>query len=89
MTQIGLQELRQNLSRYLQRVSTGESLQITDRKKPVAILMPVPKAPEVLDRLAAEGRATAPRLDLADIGPPLSLPTELSISEALREQRED
>ena len=51
--------------------------------------MPVPESSKVLDRLVAEGRATSPRLDLAEIGPPLRLQPEISISEALREQRED
>ena len=89
MTHVGIQELRRNLSRYLQRVSAGESMQITARHKPVALLMPVPKPPPILDSLVADGRVTPARLDLAEIGPPLTLTTEVSISEALREQREE
>ncbi|MDQ6909410.1 MAG: type II toxin-antitoxin system prevent-host-death family antitoxin [Actinomycetota bacterium] len=41
MDRIGVRELRQHASRYLQRVADGESLEVTDRGRPVARLVPV------------------------------------------------
>lgn len=36
--QIGVAEVRQNLSKYLGRIARGESFEITDRGRPVALL---------------------------------------------------
>lgn len=41
MDRIGVRELRQHASRYLERVVHGESLEVTDRGRPVARLVPV------------------------------------------------
>jgi prevent-host-death family protein len=58
---VGVAELRQNLSRYLRRVQAGERLVVTDRNKPVAELGPPAAAGSGLDRLLAEGRVSRPR----------------------------
>lgn len=54
---IGVRELNQQTSRVIDRVAHGEVLEITDRGRPVARLVPVIALPEPLDRLVAEGRA--------------------------------
>ena len=60
MRQIGVRELRQNASRYLLEVQErGASYEVTDRGRPVALLVPVP--PDHMARLIAEGRITPPR----------------------------
>jgi len=41
MDRIGVRELRQNASRYLARVADGESIEVTDRGRLVAMLVPV------------------------------------------------
>ncbi|MEB3981500.1 type II toxin-antitoxin system prevent-host-death family antitoxin [Mycobacterium sp. 663a-19] len=41
MKAIGVRELRQNASKYLAEVATGESIEITDRGRPVARLVPI------------------------------------------------
>ena len=41
MKSIGVRELRQHASRYLEEVATGESIEITDRGHPVARLVPI------------------------------------------------
>ena len=41
MDRIGVRELRQHASRYLARVAGGETLQVTDRGRPVAFVVPV------------------------------------------------
>ncbi len=69
MDRIGVRELRQNASVYLRRVSQGERLEITDRGRPVAMLVPVVADP--WEDLIASGRVTAPEDpgDIADIEP--------------------
>ena len=70
MDSIGVRELRQNASKYLDRVKKGESIEVTERGVPIAVLGPVPvKKVSLLDRLIAEGRATAPTGNLMDIVP--------------------
>jgi len=41
MDRIGVRELRQHASRYLARVVGGETIEVTDRGRPVARLVPV------------------------------------------------
>jgi prevent-host-death family protein len=41
MKTIGVRELRQHASRYLEEVAAGESIEITDRGRPVARLVPI------------------------------------------------
>lgn len=87
--QVGVRELRQNLSQYLRRVSAGESFEVTEHSQPVAILAPLPGRNSVLERLMASGRIVPARLDLAELGPPAQRSHDLSISEALAEQRRE
>jgi len=50
-----VRELRQNLSVYLERVVAGETLRVTDRGRPVALLVPLPGPTGVAERLVASG----------------------------------
>lgn len=45
MKTIGVRELRQHASKYLEEVASGESIQITDRGHPVARLVPISSDP--------------------------------------------
>jgi len=60
MNTVGVAELRQNLSKYLERVAQGERLVVTARNKPVAELGPPPSTGASLDRLIAAGRLSRP-----------------------------
>lgn len=63
--QVGVRELRQNLSVYLDRVKAGETLEVTEHGHAVAHLTPLPRpARSTLDRLVAEGRVTLGTGDL-------------------------
>jgi prevent-host-death family protein len=90
---VGVRELRQNLSIYLERVIAGERLEVTDRGKPVAMLIPIRPGATLVERLVAEGRAIPARARLEDL-PPLP-PVEISddlrrrIWEAFEESREE
>jgi antitoxin (DNA-binding transcriptional repressor) of toxin-antitoxin stability system len=86
--QVGVRELRQNLSVHLRRVLRGETLEVTDRGRAVAILAPLPPAMTVLDRLIAEGKATRATGDLLKLKrPPIRI--DRPASELLDEQRAD
>lgn len=88
---VGIRELRQNLSKYLGRVAQGESLEVTDHGRGVAMLVPLPERSSALERLIAEGRVIPARGNLDDLPEPLELEGDagISISEALQEQREE
>lgn len=49
-----MRELRQHASRYLARVMSGESLEVTDRGRPVARLVPIHS--DAYTDLVASGR---------------------------------
>lgn len=70
MEHVSIRELRQHLSRYLWRVEKGERLVVTDRRRPVAMLAPLPEEDDVLDYLIAIGEATPARGNLLDLPPP-------------------
>lgn len=84
--QVGVRELRQNLSVYLRRVVAGEALEVTDRGKPVAVLAPLEKPTTLLQRLVAAGRATAPQRKLRELEPPAERVSN-KLSRALEAER--
>lgn len=89
---VGVRELRQNLSIYLQRVKDGETLEVTEHGHPVAVLGPRPEERRSrLDQLIAEGRAVPAKGDLLELGPPLELPPDLPspLAILLRMREED
>jgi prevent-host-death family protein len=65
---VGVRELRQNLSRYLERVKAGETLTVTERGHEVARLIPSPDAvdPYYL-KLAEKYGATIPTRNLLEV----------------------
>jgi prevent-host-death family protein len=63
MKTIGVRELRQHASRYLEEVTAGESIEITDRGRPVARLVPITGDPwEDLVGAGEVVRATRPMI---------------------------
>ncbi|MGB6162810.1 MAG: type II toxin-antitoxin system prevent-host-death family antitoxin [Pseudonocardiaceae bacterium] len=60
MERIGVRELRQHASRYLDRVKAGESIEVTERGTPVAVLVPIARD-EVRERLVQNGQLIAAR----------------------------
>jgi len=90
--QVGVRELRQNLSVYLVRIAAGETLEVTDRGRPVAVLAPLPPAATVVERLVASGRASvADRAGLVPIArlPPAPKGLGARLQRALRDLRRD
>lgn len=70
MTSVGVRELRQRASELLRLVEGGETVEITDRGRPVALLTPLPSGTP-LERLRAAGESEPAEGDLADLPPPL------------------
>jgi prevent-host-death family protein len=72
MGSIGVRELRQRASELLRRVEQGETIEVTDRGRRVAILSPPPEGGP-LDRLRALGDVEPARGALEDLPEPLVL----------------
>jgi prevent-host-death family protein len=89
MTRIGIRELRQKASEYLRRVEGGETIEVTDRGRPVALLIPIPEAPP-LERLRAAGDVDAALGTMDDLPAPLPLaPGQEAPSTILARMRAD
>lgn len=90
MDRIGVRELRQHASRYLSRVKAGESLEVTERGKLIALLVPPMPSASAKERLVAAGRLipgvrpfTVPRR----VPVPDAMPETASALDDLREER--
>ncbi len=83
---VGIRELRQDLSRYLRRVRAGESLIVTERRQPVALLAPWTDGTDPLEHLVAQGLATRGTGDLLEIEP-ISRRASDAGTRALEEER--
>jgi prevent-host-death family protein len=87
--EVGVRELRQNLSVYLRRVKKGEALEVKERGQRVAVLVPAGAKSTALDRLVAAGRATRAGGDLLALGKPLGKRSSRRASRALGKLREE
>lgn len=67
MADVGVRELKQRLSEYLDRAERGELLQVTDRGRPKALLGPLPGRARIEEGLAAGWIAPAARSGLRPI----------------------
>ena len=86
---MGVRELRQNLSKYLDRIKRGERLEVTEHGRPVAVLVPL-GAP----RGAARSSDRRGQGDAAGDGPVVGRSRRrgrrsTALSDALEQQRAD
>ena len=72
MATVGVRELRQRASELLRRVEAGETIEVTDRGRPVAVLAPMPDHSPI-ERLSASGDLIPSQHDLDDLPEPLPL----------------
>ncbi|MGH9411424.1 MAG: type II toxin-antitoxin system Phd/YefM family antitoxin [Vicinamibacterales bacterium] len=86
---VGVRELRQNLSVYLERVRQGETLTVTDRQNIVAVLAPASRDQDAIARLVAEGRATPGGRSHLSMPKPLALRLPRPLSALVRDLGED
>ena len=82
MVEIGIRELRQNLSRALKRVRGGETIEVTDRGRPVARIVPVMPSMPGLEQLIETGRVRPPRAT-GPLPRALQLPSRMTSEEAI------
>lgn len=90
MRQIGVAELRRDLSNWLKRVQAGETIIVQDRETPIAQLSPIPDLGPFrteLKELAAQGLLRLP--DTSELWQGFAaLPLAEVSAEALRESLE-
>jgi prevent-host-death family protein len=87
---IGIRELRQHASRWVQLAEEGQRVEITNRGRLVAALVPIGDGGDALTRLEREGRLTPATAAWGDL--PDRLPTEPDTpasAQLLRELGED
>ena len=85
MADIGVRELKQHLSRYLDRAQRGELIRVTDRGQPKALLGPLPGRARV-DAGIADGWITPG--SSASLRPAVRAGSKLRVIDALAEDRE-
>lgn len=89
MTTVGVRELRQRASELLRLVEQGETVEITDRGRPVALLTPLPGG-SPLEQMRAAGEIEAATGSFDDLPEPIDLPDGVELpSEVLARMRRD
>ncbi len=89
MTSVGVRALRQRASELLRLVEQGETIEITDRGRPVALLTPLPQG-GTLERMRAAGEIESATEDPDDLPEPVVLAASTEPpSSALRRLRRD
>lgn len=64
-TTVGIRDLRDHLSQYLELVKAGASVSVTEHGRVIAAIVPMTYSQHMLD-LAAKGYVTLPRLPKGD-----------------------
>lgn len=81
---IGIRELRDTLSKQLDRVREGHTIVVTDHGKPIARIVPI-EGHSVFDRLVAEGKITPATSRKRHVPRPIAIGT--TVSDLIAEQR--
>jgi prevent-host-death family protein len=84
--EVGVRDLKNNLSRYLDRISRGEEIVVTDRGRPVARLTAVDAPTHRLAALVASG-AVQPPSDRSRHRPARRVTATGSVSGLVADQR--
>ena len=84
MAQVGIRELRDHLSKYLDEVQQGNDVVVTDRGRAIARILPM-SGETTLDRLIREGRVTPARRRARSRPTPIK--TKGTVSDLVAEQR--
>ncbi len=88
MARVGVRELRQRASELLRRVEQGETIEVTDRGRPVALLTPLPEGGN-LERLRAAGEVESATGAIGELPPPLQSRGQELPSQVLARLRHD
>lgn len=82
-----MRELKQNASRVLARVKAGETVEITEHGRPVAVLAPLAGGDEY-EQMVAAGEVLAGTQDVLN-GRPVAVASGANLSDDLAALRED
>ena len=89
MASVGIRELRQRASELLRRVQAGETIEVTDRGRPMAVLTPLPDGDRI-ERLRASGELVSSSHELDTLADPIALdPCQEPPSSVLERLRRD
>jgi prevent-host-death family protein len=89
MLSVGIHELRQRASELLRQVERGESIEITDRGRPVAVISPLPPG-SPYRRMLVEGEIARASRETGELPEPLARsPGQESASAVLARLRSD
>jgi prevent-host-death family protein len=83
---VGIRELRDGLSRYLDRVREGGTITITDHGKPIARIVPVGRL-TTYEQMKLDGRITPAQRPKGPAPEPIELASGGTVSEFIAEQR--
>ena len=83
---VGVRELKERLSEFLERAARGEHLTVTDRGRPKAVLGPLPGG-DNLARGIAEGWITPPQSPGPVPSPPARVTASASVRNMIDEDR--
>jgi prevent-host-death family protein len=90
---IGIRELRQHASRYVAMAKQGKRVPVTDRGELVAYLVPAHEPSTTFQRMVAAGQVRLAKGKLAEtlasLEPLKAEPGEKTLSEVLREMRDE
>jgi prevent-host-death family protein len=84
--EVGVRELKNNLSRYLVRVQDGDEVIVTDRGRPIARLSSLDASTDRLAELVASGAVRSPRQTTRH-RPRQRIKAKGSVSDLVSEQR--
>ena len=85
-TEVGIRELKNSLSKYIDRVRAGEEVIVTDRGRPVARLSAMDAADDRLADLVAAGVVRAPASRKRHV-PEHRIKAKAPVSDLVAEQR--
>jgi len=88
MTSVGIRELRQRASELLRKVEAGETVEITDRGRAVAVLAPLPD-PGPTERLRATGDLLPAAASFDELPEPIRLEPGLEPPSSILERLRD
>ena len=88
MGSVGIRALKQNASAVVAEAAAGDIVIITDRGRPVAMLVPYQE--DRIQALIEAGLATPPTRSIRDLPPPARrLPGQPPLTEVLRQMRDE
>jgi prevent-host-death family protein len=89
VARIGVRELNQHTSKYIAMVKDGETIEVTERGRLVARLVPAPRTGTILDDLVAAGRVTPATTSWHELPAPLDPKDGINVADELVATREE